>query len=195
MDCNISIYSILHHFLMILREKASKFYSFILGRKMELTPEEMRDLSPEDQEIDDFLRNPIDSRQIEKSTFESPRSAPSRREKPTARQIIQLGIEINTANFDWDSQIKRISSRYAQRRNLHVKKPARARRLPDIVKREIMLERKMSSLMPSQGESKEEEEWLEEEETVVYPLRKDQIPNIRSGPGILKAPKCKRRFA
>ena len=127
--------------------------------------------SARDQEIDDFLSNPICSRQ----GVDRPRT-PSRAATP------------KTDKYDWDSEIRRISSRYAQRR-VKMPPPHRARGIPDIVRREMIQE----SL--ARGVYEEEEEVHEEEEMlVVYPTRKNEKPNIRVDPGILKVPKSLTRY-
>ena len=131
--------------------------------------------SARDQEIDDFLSNPICSRQ----EVDRPRT-PSRATTPKLGQ---------NRGYDWDSEIRRISSKYAQRR---VKLPPqhRARGIPDIARREMIQESMARGIYEEEEEVHEEEE----ETMVVYPTRKNERPNIRIDPGILKVPKSLTRY-
>ena len=137
--------------------------------------------SAKDDEIDDFLNNPIDSR----FDVDRPRT-PSRAVTPKAAKQ-QPG-----ANFDWDSQLRKISSKYAQRRvGTRNPAPPKQRGLPDIAKREIILENRTLGIFDDEEEESQPEE---EETTIVFPTRKNERPNIRVDPGILKAPRSTTRY-
>jgi hypothetical protein len=83
--------------------------------------------------------------------------------------------------FDWDSSIRRISDKIAEKRR---SRPV-SRGLPNIALREMELERQKA-----QSRHLRVRESDDSQEHVVLPLRKNEMPNIRKDlSGLLKAPR------
>ncbi|OHT06784.1 hypothetical protein TRFO_05480 [Tritrichomonas foetus] len=143
---------------------------------------------PIDDQIEDFLRRPIDSYfDNEIDEFESHNSLKT---QPTNSFPRQLQVTVKPSNFnnvlfDWESTIKKISHKLQPERI----RP-KSRGLPNIALREIQKENEALYKNKIEGGSRSEIR----EKKVVYPLRKNELPMLRKAPGLLNPPKPRRRF-
>lgn len=159
-------------------------------RKIDL---EFPDMVITDNEIDNFLRTPIDSRLGNRNSRPTPKITSPNLKSPVHRLRTTMRFNMHTVNFDWDSQIHRLSTKFSNKKKSQLAHPTKTkiRGLPDIAKREIILENQKLGRFE---DSYQEEDFPEEEEAPVFPLRKNEIPNIRVDPGILRPPKRKTRY-
>lgn len=151
------------------------------------------DMEITDHEINNFLRTPIDSRLGHRNLRAAPKITSPKVKPPVNRIKTNMGVQIHTVNFDWDSQIQKLSTKFSNKTRGQAGRTSklRIRGLPDIAKREIIMENIKF------GRVEEDycvDPYPEEEETIVFPLRKNEIPNIRADPGILRPPKRKTRY-
>jgi hypothetical protein len=137
-----------------------------------------------DDLIDEFLQRPVDSR-LDASPRRSDVALPGESPSPTGRPVPRTRTSLNRVVFDWDSSIRQISDRYLRERPL-----ARTAGLPDIARREIMQEEMERRRRYFRLEQAEDDAARARQ---VFPLRKDEIPNVRADPGILRPQKRRRK--
>jgi hypothetical protein len=134
-----------------------------------LNPLQLPPATDVDLMIDEFLKLPVDSR-IEEITElgESPlRAIPNQPMRPSTG--------FHNVTFDWDTSIRTISVKAARSRRRPIS-PG----FPDIALREIEIEQR--ELRRLRLEPRDETSIYAQ----VFPLRKNEIPNVRHDPGILR---------
>jgi hypothetical protein len=150
------------------------------GRMANLNPLEL----PEDPEVDDFidrfLSMPVDSRVPD--TEIDPLPEQIFKKPPQKAGVTKPLYVVNTITFDWDSSIRRISSKLGERKERT--RPV-SRGIPDIARREIELEKRKKM-----GSHLKILEWDDSRRREVFPMRKNEMPNIRKDiAGLLKVPR------
>jgi hypothetical protein len=132
--------------------------------------------------VESFLATPIDSRW----DYDSP--DPSARDAPPSpiRRPPRGPVRVHHVAFDWDTSVRQITDRLIRPRAV-----TRNGGLPDIAKREIKQE------IEARRRVRRCPEWFAEAagpETLVLPSRKNEIPNVRKDPGILRPSRKRHRF-
>lgn len=142
------------------------------------------DTTAVDENIDNFLKTPIDSRSTNTDTdFVNP---PSLNLNNITKATTTTSRTVNTVTFDWDSTITKITGK------IKPKTPKSAKRvsgLPDIARREKERDEEVKNRYTL-------EQVVEErpDPQIVYPLRKDEKPNLRHFPELVPKRKKVRRF-
>jgi hypothetical protein len=149
----------------------------------DLNPLQLPEHNDADDLIGEFLQQPVDSR-FEGSSRLSDEPLPHVPVSPTRRRAARPKTAAKQVVFDWDSSIRTISDKYLRERPR-----ARNAGLPDIARREMASEEVERRRRYFRLELPDDDgAGLRR----VFPLRKNEIPNVRIDPGILR-PRRRRR--
>lgn len=137
-----------------------------------------------DDNIDNFLKTPIDSRSTDTNTDFTNRqtnSAIANTRAPPQKTIV------NTVNFDWESSICKITKKIIPKTPKSSKRVVSG--LPDIARREKEKdeEHRIKYTLEHVIEERPEVQ-------IVFPLRKNEKPNLRHFPELVPKRKKVRRF-